>query len=113
MQATRASEQVARVVGAVAAVLTVGVIALIRARTETDADWETLGDLLVFIFLGPVVAMLCLAALVCLLIALIRTRGRITGSTWILSLPASLAGATVFAWAVSGGSVDLDWLFTS
>ena len=113
MQGSRTSEQVARVTGVVAAVVTAALIALIRARTETDEDWETLGDFLVFLFLGPVAALLCVAALVCLLVALGRARGRVGAATWVMSLPASLAGAAVLMWAVSGGSVDLDWLLAA
>ena len=112
MQGRRSSEHVARGVGAAAAVLAVGFITLIRARTEPDADTEALADILLLVFLAPAVALLCVVATVCLLIALMRTRGRITPATWLLGLPASLAGVAVLAQAVSGGSTDLDWLLT-
>ena len=99
-------------VGVVAAALAAALVVLIRARTEKDEDWEAIGDLLLFVFLAPAAALLCVAALICLLIALARARGRLRPITWVVSLPAALAGTAVVGWAVSGGSVQLDWLFT-
>lgn len=106
----RAGEHVARAVGAVAAGCAVALVVLLRARTEDDPDAEALGDLLGFVLLAPAVALLCVAATACLLVALVRARGRLRPLTWLLALPGALAGAAVCGWAVSGAGLDLGWL---